>query len=38
MGVASEVLTSSVLSRAYDIDVRVTNVDGRYFAAASGRW
>ena len=38
MGVASEVLTSPVLSAAYDIDVRVTNVDGRYFAAASGRW
>jgi iron complex transport system ATP-binding protein len=38
MGAASEVLTSSVLSQAYDIEVRVTNVDGRYFAAASGRW
>ena len=38
MGPAREVLTSEVLSEAYDIDVRVTNVDGRYFAAASGRW
>jgi iron complex transport system ATP-binding protein len=37
-GVAAEVLTSSVLSAAYDIEVRVTNVEGRYFATASGRW
>jgi iron complex transport system ATP-binding protein len=38
MGTAPEVLTSSVLSAAYDIDVRVSRVEGRYFATASGRW
>jgi iron complex transport system ATP-binding protein len=38
MGTAPEVLTSSVLSAAYDIDVKVSRVEGRYFATASGRW
>lgn len=38
MGTAAEVMTSAVLSHAYEIDVRVTNVDGRYFAVTSGRW
>jgi ABC-type cobalamin transport system ATPase subunit len=38
IGPAQEVLTSSVLSEAYDIDVRVSRVEGRYFATASGRW
>jgi iron complex transport system ATP-binding protein len=38
IGTAPEVLTSSVLSDAYDIEVRVSRVEGRYFATASGRW
>jgi iron complex transport system ATP-binding protein len=38
MGLAPDVLTSSVLSEAYGIDVRVSRIEGRFFATASGQW